>query len=251
MIALWPGHFNPLRRHVSEIVFLRHRQLDVGQRKAVVILLRHIPRQVRFHITDGEEQWLVRGRGLEMMDGPVGQLVVAQVSGLGIDRTPVEVTTLEAIQIFLVFLNRRKQPGPLRPRVLTTLGVEVVVDLTAAASVVAVGEKVAVDGAHILEHALSRITIRVNARLPGPQTAHQGRTRRVAGGRGAVRVRERGAACHEAVDVRCFRLRMAAEVAGPVVQIIDRDEQHIRLRLSDGKAAQEEEKSEKSSHGPP
>ena len=65
----------------------------------------------------------------------------------------------------------------------------------------------------------------------GAQPGHQAGTRRVAQGRLAVGVGESGATLGQAVDVWCFHHRMAAEIADPVVLVIDRDEQHVRFFL--------------------
>jgi hypothetical protein len=45
-----------------------------------------------------------------------------------------------------------------------------------------------------------------------------------------MRVRKKRAPRREGIDVRRLRLRVAAEAADPIVQVIDRDEEHVRRR---------------------
>ena len=45
-----------------------------------------------------------------------------------------------------------------------------------------------------------------------------------------MRVHEQHAARSQPIHVRRQRLRMALQAADPVVEIIDRDEEHVRLR---------------------
>ena len=66
-----------------------------------------------------------------------------------------------------------------------------------------------------------------------------------------MRIREGGAACHEAVDVGRLRLWMTAEVARPVVQVIDGNEQNIGLGFGGENRDGEEQKGEKALHGAP
>ena len=57
-------------------------------------------------------------------------------------------------------------------------------------------------------------------------TGKQRRPRRLARRRGAVGVGERDAHLREAVDIRRAGLRVPPGITDPVVQIVDRDEQH-------------------------
>jgi hypothetical protein len=64
--------------------------------------------------------------------------------------------------------------------------------------------------------------------VPRIQPGEQCRARRIAEGISAMRIREAHAAAGEPVDVRGERLRVTAEKAAPVVQIVDDDEQDVR-----------------------
>ena len=65
----------------------------------------------------------------------------------------------------------------------------------------------------------------VEGRIPVMQTA----PRRIAERRLAMGVAEQGAAPREPVDVGRPRLRMTAEAADPVVQVVDGDEEDVGL----------------------
>ena len=76
---------------------------------------------------------------------------------------------------------------------------------------------------------------RVDAGGARPQAGEDARAARVAERGLAVGVGEGGAAGGELVDVRRLRLRVAAERADPVVQVVEGDEQDVGL-LRGGRA---------------
>ncbi len=64
---------------------------------------------------------------------------------------------------------------------------------------------------------------------------HDRRPRRVASRRRAMCVREQHAAGRQPIDVRRPCLRMPAQATDPVIEIVDRDEQHVRLVGREGR----------------
>jgi hypothetical protein len=61
------------------------------------------------------------------------------------------------------------------------------------------------------------------------EAGEQAQARRGANGDVAMRLSEGDTALEEPVEVRCLRLRMSAEHADVVVQVIAHDEEHVRL----------------------
>ena len=62
----------------------------------------------------------------------------------------------------------------------------------------------------------------------GPHAGEQAHAGRIADRRLAMGVAEQHTAPGKAIDVRRAHLRVSPEAADPVVQVVNRDEQHIR-----------------------
>ncbi len=75
VVALWVRHFQTDGRNVIEIALHRRRELDVGQRMHIKVLLRHVPRHMRLVEADGEEKGLVM-RLAKFRDAVIGDRCV-------------------------------------------------------------------------------------------------------------------------------------------------------------------------------
>jgi len=100
------------------------------------------------------------------------------------------------------------------------------VQFTAAECRVAMFPKILWQGHPILEvrKVAEPVEIAVDTSVGRVQTGHDGRARRTAQRCGAVGLFEEHAALGQCINVRCLRLRMAAEAADPIIQIIDGNE---------------------------
>ena len=105
-----------------------------------------------------------------------------------------------------------------------------VINLAAPEHMVAVGLEVRRECHRILQHRRQMVRLvqfihTGGGRQNAGQQAHAGR---IADRRLAMGVAEQHAAPGQAIDVRRAHLRVAAEAAHPVVQVVNRDEQHVR-----------------------
>ena len=73
---------------------------------------------------------------------------------------------------------------------------------------------------------------------------HQGRAVGLADGAGHIEPLEAGAAGRDGIDIRRLGLRMTTETPDPVIEIINRDEQHIRLLCRKGINGREREQAD-------
>ncbi len=76
-----------------------------------------------------------------------------------------------------------------------------------------------------------RMRVVINARRRRPKTGQQRRSRRIADRRRAVSVGKRHAHFSESIQIRSLRLRIPPQMPDPVIQIVDRNKQHIRPLL--------------------
>ena len=236
-------------RHVEQVVVADRRQLHGVQRKKVEPLLGDVERDVRPNKTDGQEERIPALPG-EAFHGPVGRLVVAHVVVLLGKGTPVGLGACPRHVGQMVVKTPpagRLGAGAVE---LSAVGIKgqlgriPVGDLADRQRPVAVtGEGVrnhlAVEEGLIPLHGLARGLL-VNTGGVGIAAGKEGRPGRPADWPLAVRVDEQRAALGQAVDVRRAGLRMPIETADPVVEIIDDDEEHVRLGQGEGGGAQAE-----------
>ncbi len=83
----------------------------------------------------------------------------------------------------------------------------------------------------LADHWLPILSVVVDTGRAGSHAGHQRRPRRVADWRGTVRTRERNAHLGHTIKIRSARLRISTQVADPMIQVVDRDEQHVGLLL--------------------
>ncbi len=244
-------------RQVVAVVGLHRRQHEFVERVQVEPLLRRVARHVRVLEPDREEPRLFRRR-LRVASRPTSRCRSRSTPrpspGIRPNR-PAGAGRASSTN----FTFGRGCIAPGGPNVSTSAGavllgrVAVVEDLPAAECGVAV----------LLEPLEERRVVfellrgaeprreRVHAGGGRPQSGEDARARRVAQRRLTVRVGERGAACCEPVKVRRLHLRVPAERPDPVVQVVDRDEQDVRLLRAFGERREGDERddSENAAHG--
>ena len=232
---------------VEQIVVADRRQHHVIQGKKVEPLLGDVERDVRPNKTNGEEKRLLALPG-EAFHGPVGRLVVAHVVVLLGKGTPVGLGAcprhvgqmvvetppagrLGAGAVELAAIGIKGQLGRIpvgdladRQRPVTMIGE-------------AMRNHLAVEESLVLLHGLARGLL-VDTRDMGIVTGKEGRPGRPADRPLAMGVDEQGAPLGQAVDVRGAGLRMPIETADPIVEIIDDDEEHVRLGQGVGGSSQ-------------
>ena len=231
-------------RHVVEVALLHARSgLDALERKGLEIFLWHEPRFVRPVDAAGEEERLCV-LPLELFADPFcHQPVAAELLVGHVERGPVRLDILPGTAAGQAHraLRRMKRAGEgivgrlVREIVVPRLGIDDVVQhLSRAGGAVAVTREVARQQfrpRHDLAHLLR---VLIEPRAMRRQAAEDGRARRIARGRGAIGVAEQHAARGETVQIRRLRLRMPAEAADPVVEVVERNEEHVGLLLGRG-----------------
>ena len=111
------------------------------------------------------------------------------------------------------------------------------VNLAGGEREIAIGGEMASDRDAILErrHRPWLRSIHVNSRGGRPKSVHDAGARWIADRRMAVRVGEQDATLGEAIDVRCLRVGVSAKAAHPIVEVVDRDQQHVGLGICTSK----------------
>lgn len=223
-------------RRVGPVVVADRRQRHAVGGELVEPRRRGKARDVRQAEPAGDEERPVLWRPVQRVDGGVGDLVVGAVGVALGERPPVHERVRRAGEVGEAHL---RPPHPRRRPPLAELGGPVlradgpvVVDLPA-------GER-EVPGAGERLRERDAVTRRrrgaearrepVDAGGGGAEAGEEAGARRVAERCLAVGVGERGAAGGEAVEVRGERLRVAVQVADPVVEVVDGDEEHVRPR---------------------
>ena len=109
--------------------------------------------------------------------------------------------------------------------------VRFVVDFAAAPDSVAVLAKVLGEGDPVLvfRDVAKEVEVAVDAGGGGAQAGHDGRAGGVAEGGGAVGVFEQHAPAGQSINIGSLCLGMPSKTTNPVVQIVDGDEQDVRL----------------------
>lgn len=229
------------RRQVVEVVRLvARRQLDRFERKEIEVLLRHEPGLVRAVEAAREEEGLfVCAR--ELLADPVAdQIVAAEFLVVDIERAPVRLDVLPRARAREVdrarFRIERARQGAfalLRGEVVVPgrRVDEVVEEFSRACGPIASPREAARKQLRCRHDVAHLLPVCVEPAAPRRDAGQDCRTRRVARGRGAVRVGKEHARRREAIEVRRARLRVPAEAADPVVEVIDGDEEHVRRAL--------------------
>ena len=221
--------FLPERRKVVPVAVQGRRQFDALERVEVEVLPGHVPGQVRLGEAASQEEGLL-ARLVQLADRPVHDLDIEHLGVVHVEGSPGRPGGLRD-----TFLPLADVPGASRPRrrVVLVPGVRIagarsMEDLAAALRGVAVRLQVLHQGHGVGQLLAKPLAVAVDAGLRRQDARQQTDPGGVAERRRRVGPGERHAAARQAIDVRRARLRVAGQVADPVVQVVDGDEENVR-----------------------
>jgi hypothetical protein len=279
-IAPLVGFFDPLEPRLGQIPVqipgeargvIAVAAQDLGQqliavRVEVIPLLGDVAGHVRQEVAHGQEQRLILAGLLQLFDGPTGDLIVALVLVAMRKHAPVHqwmVAHGRGGNEFLRRLGADAGGGAAHCEIFHRLGsragFRLALGLAAAPAAAAGGALMknfsrrpgaVAGGLEVLRqrHAVLELRQRAERRRQAvdaggrrPQPGEQAGARGIAQRRLAMRVEEGGAAPGQRVEVGRPGQRMPAQVADPIVLIINGDEQDVRLAGGRGNGGRTEQ----------
>ena len=227
VVAVGLGHLHAGGRHVVQVVHAMRRELDGLEWEQVEVFLGHAEGQVRLHETDGEEERFPV-RFSELLDAVAGDFEVRHV--LVRVRERAELDAADAVVLRAGVKFKTSATAAVAGEVFRPLAIAVVagvINLPCAEDLVAGLEELRRERLLLRDGGLPILAVVVNARLAGAPTGHECGARGVAHGRGAIGAGEGDAQLREPVNVRRLGLRVAPEVADPVVEVVHGDEEDV------------------------
>lgn len=212
------------------------RQLDALEREGLKVLLRHEPGLVGSVNAAGEEEGLLM-LAQELLTNPLRHGPVAAILLIADrERGPVGLDILPVAGTRQADRPVPRREGAWQGSVSRLVGEvlvparridDIVQHLARARTPVAMPRKITRQQLRLRQHLAQLLLVAVQPRAMRRQAAEDRAARGIARGRRAVGVAKQHPAGGQAVEVRRQRLRMPAEAADPVAQIVERDEENV------------------------
>ena len=226
VIARRLGDLRSGGRHVREVTFDVRRELDLVQGKKVEPLLGYVPRHVRLHEAGGDEPRLLMLLR-HLLDAPADDGVVRHL--LVRARQGRELDAADAV---ILGIGMQLHGAALAREIFVEMSAPIpgaMVDLAGPEDGIAVLGEMAVEQLVLADPGTPVLVVLIAAGAARAKTRHQRGPRRIAGRRGAIGLRETDAHLRKSVDVRGLGLDVTTEETDPVVEVVDGNEEDIRL----------------------
>ncbi len=228
MVAKGVGHLEADGREIVDVVGPVWWKLDRFQRMHSVILLRDVPGHVGLVESHGEEERSPVFQA-ELLDSVIGDLrvgdrLVAAFEDAELDAADAPIIDLAVAFAAAAFVS--SGGGPLCGEAESA-----VPELAHAQRGVAGLLELRDEGFLVRDHRLVTVLVVVDAADAGTFSGEERRARRIADRPGAVGAGEGDAHLCESINVRRLRLGVHAQVADPVVEVVDGDEENVGAGL--------------------
>ena len=226
MVSARIGHFHSSRRNVVEVVLDMRRQLDVFEGKGLVIFPRNHKGEMRLVETASQEEGLIGVRVPDLINAVVGRVPIDDVIVLEVGMHLIDMEAVVLVHAFPI----SAEPGPghvIRP--FRAMEIHRVVDLSGTRDMVARSEELGAEPLSRCLILLPGVPVLVATGGPGSASSHERASGGLASGHRAVGVGEGDPHRRQPIDVGSFCLRIPAQVTDPMVEVVNRNEEHVGL----------------------